>query len=91
MSLPKSIKFVGEGAFRDCAALKKVVFREGLLHMEDSVFENCEKLESVSIPSTVLYMGQRIFANCDEVVVKCKEGSLAHKYCIENGVQTELV
>lgn len=91
MTLPKTIKFVGEGAFRDCAALKKVVFREGLLHLEDSVFENCEKLESVSIPSTVLYMGQRIFANCDEVVVKCNEGSLAHKYCIENGVQTELV
>lgn len=50
VDVPKSIVYIGEGAFRDCHALKRVwtnSSKRNLITLGGSAFRNCKKLEYV--------------------------------------------
>ncbi len=91
INLPKSLKYVGESAFAECTQLKKLVLPEGVLHLDDKVFYGCNQLEEVYLPSTINQMGDDIFDNCDNLIVRCKKGSYAEKYCEKNGIHYQMV
>lgn len=52
--VPGGIHTVGEGAFKGCVSLKKVVLPRGLRRIMGDAFKGCRRLEEVGIPDGVL-------------------------------------
>lgn len=87
LNLPTSLKFIDDRAFAECNVLEKLILPEGVLHLGDEVFDGCTELTEVYLPATITEMGADVFANCDNLIVSCKKGSYAERYCEDNGVQ----
>ena len=65
VSIPDNVVTIGEGAFMNCPALKKIVIGNGVTSMGESVFENCDVLTDVTIGSGVVTIGDCSFYDCD--------------------------
>ena len=56
-AVPGKVHTIGEGAFKGCVSLKKVILPSGLLKILDGAFKGCRKLQEVLIPAGVSYIG----------------------------------
>ena len=50
VSVPSSVREIGEFAFADCEKLERVTLHEGLVSVENDVFNGCCCLKSIVIP-----------------------------------------
>ncbi|MCD7884658.1 MAG: leucine-rich repeat protein [Lachnospiraceae bacterium] len=64
VSLPTTLKSIGEGAFTGCYALAEIAIPEGVTEIQDGVFSHCTALVSVSLPSTLTSIGSMAFDSC---------------------------
>ena len=64
ITIPSSVKAIGDGAFQWCFRLIEVRLSEGLVKIENGVFSYCRSLQSIEIPSTVTAIGDSIFRGC---------------------------
>ncbi len=64
VSLPASVKYVGESAFEDCSALRSVSFSEGLEKIGAFAFYRCGALTSVSLPDSLSVILGGAFQSC---------------------------
>lgn len=64
IDIRKGIKEIGEYAFADRPALKKVMLPFTLTIIGDGAFANCLSLESITIPEKVEEIGENAFSNC---------------------------
>lgn len=64
LQVPEGICTVGEGAFKGCVSLKKVVLPRGLNCIMGDAFKGCRKLEEIIIPDGVSYIGRYAFHRC---------------------------
>ena len=55
---------IGEGAFRDCVFLEKIVLPEGVEVIGEQAFYNCSGLESAALPESLKNVGDLAFAYC---------------------------
>ncbi len=62
--LPRSLKVIGEGAFRDCKALVEVVFGDALVEIERDAFRGCGALKTAELPDSVAVIGACAFQSC---------------------------
>ena len=53
VSLPSTVKYIGDNAFYDCTGLKSVNIPNGVSSIGYSAFKNCSSLESLSLPASV--------------------------------------
>lgn len=78
VSLPSSLKTIGNSAFVGCyysgdnpyvadKGLKQVSIPESVTTIGGNAFQNCRALESVEIPSTVNNFGNRVFFSCPKL------------------------
>ena len=65
--VPEGIHTIGEGAFKGCVSLKKVILPRGLKYILRDAFKGCRKLEEVEIPDGVVYIGAYAFHRCHEL------------------------
>lgn len=63
VTIPGSVKYIGEAAFYKCQSLEKVVLSEGVTHIYDSAFEDCSALEEAVLPGSLTYIGEFAFVN----------------------------
>ncbi len=91
VSLPSSLTSIGGGAFYGCSSLTQVSIPSGVTSIGDDAFADCTNLSSVTVPESVTSIGDNAFGGCDNVTVKCKEGSAAHDYVLENSINYELI
>lgn len=63
-AVPGEVHTIGEGAFKGCVSLKKVILPPGLLRILDGAFKGCRKLQEVRIPTGVSYIGSYAFHRC---------------------------
>ena len=63
VTIPSSVKEIGEWAFSDCANLKEVILNEGLEKIGTGVFSNTN-IESITIPDSVEEIGESAFSGC---------------------------
>lgn len=49
--------------FRQCRAIKEVVFHEGVAGIPITMFTGCTKIETIKLPSTLKYVRKRAFEN----------------------------
>lgn len=64
IEVPEGIHTIGEGVFKGCVSLKKVVLPLGLRYIMQDAFKGCRKLEEVNIPDGVQYIGRYAFHRC---------------------------
>lgn len=53
ISIPDSVKSIGEGAFMNCAGITSVTLPDGLEQLGGRAFSYCSSLKSIEIPGTV--------------------------------------
>lgn len=80
ISLPKTISYIGESAFRNCFSLKSINLKD-LNELEiiyDKTFLNCKSLRSITLPSRIKTISSQAFAGCRQLKVIKNTSSLTH-------------
>lgn len=76
VSIPKTVKTIGEKAFWNCSELLSLSIPEGVTSIGNSAFINCSKVQYIDFPSTITSVGDGAFMDCHELVsVRFKPGS----------------
>ena len=90
--LPDDVTEIGDEAFRG-TFFGKVKLPEGVTRIGDYAFADCLCLQEIYIPGDVEYIGEGIFENVDlyDFTIYCIEGTNAHVYAMENGIQFKFV
>lgn len=76
-------------AFIQQYQLEQVVIPEGYTGMGFAVFQACVNLKEVTLPESLVEMYEGIFNGAPNVVLKVKEGSYAHTYAQQYGLNYE--
>lgn len=64
LQVPEGIHTIGEGAFKGCVSLMKVVLPQGLESIQGDAFKGCRRLEEVVFPAGLRYIGRYAFHRC---------------------------
>ena len=66
ISLPKTLEYIGKGAFYNCSELIEVngFDKTQVTKISDEAFYNCTCLTYISMPSTITSIGKYAFASC---------------------------
>lgn len=64
ISMPQSIKEIGESAFAGCSQLSHLSFPDSIKYLEICVCYGCEKLCSLHLPSGIQGIGRSAFNGC---------------------------
>ena len=69
ITIPASVTYIGEEAFKGCAKLKRIIIEErgADLIISDYAFRECTSLETINIPARVKEIGKYAFFNCDSL------------------------
>lgn len=97
VSVPSSVREIGELAFADCERLESVTLREGLTAIGDSAFTGCGSLKTVVIPDSVREISGFAFKNSGltepalsasgEKLFYCPETAAGEEYTVPEGVR----
>lgn len=67
VSLPKTLRIVGNGAFESCHNLQKINLPETVDSIGGDAFYYCTSLKSITIPSKVKVLGTRSISQCSNL------------------------
>lgn len=80
VSLPKSLRRIGEKAFNNCKLLEEIELPRSLYSLEASAFSGCETLKRIAIPRSITKISYGTFRDCKaltEVILHEKLTSIA--------------
>lgn len=63
VSIPNSVKSIGERAFQLCTSLSSINFPNSLTSIGECAFNSCHQLNSITIPKSVTNIGYAAFSN----------------------------
>lgn len=78
VTLPDSIKYIGNNAFSDCAEMKSISLPTGLEKIGNCAFAGCAALTAVEIPPTVKELGYGAFSDCTAITDVTIPGSISN-------------
>ena len=64
VSLPRSIRVIGEYAFSGCKKISSVSIGDGIRKIPEGLFCGCEKITDVELPSSIEIIGASSFREC---------------------------
>ncbi|MBP5735181.1 MAG: leucine-rich repeat domain-containing protein, partial [Candidatus Methanomethylophilaceae archaeon] len=76
VSIPSTVKTIGDKAFAYCVQLSEIEIPEGVTSIGANVFDWCMKLSDVSLPSTLETFGDKAFSGCRNLEEITIPGSL---------------
>ena len=88
ITLPKTVKVIGDNAFDSCVYLSKVEFKEGstIEKIGAFAFKGCSALEEIIIPDSVKNIGTCAFLDCNMLLIKAERANIPNGW--ENGWNT---
>ncbi len=87
ISIPESVKSIGEEAFWDCEDLKSIIIPSGVTVIDRYAFSGCTSLESITIPSGITIVGDYAFDGCSAL----KYNEYENAYYLGNDTNPYLV
>ena len=73
VTIPSSVKSIGDYAFESCSSMKQLNLSEGLEEIGEFAFVYCMRLHDVEIPDSVTSIGNGAFSDCGLASVKIPE------------------
>ena len=67
LTLPNSLRFIGENAFTGCYNLKKINFGNSITEIQRLAFHNCTSLTSITFPASLTRIGEKAFDYCSKL------------------------
>ena len=67
ITLPESVKTIGDYAFAQCYSLKTIIIPDGVTSIGQYAFQSCDAVTTVTIGSGVKSIGSSAFYNCYEI------------------------
>ena len=67
ITIPNTVREIGEDAFGRCENLQSVKLNNGLKKIDDGAFAGCRKLKKVTIPKMVTEIGDSAFCGCENL------------------------
>ncbi len=67
VTIPSSVKYIGDSAFYDCNKLKQITLPNSITEIVAGTFIGCDSLKTITIPASVRKIGKYAFANCREL------------------------
>lgn len=67
VTVPASVKSIGDGAFRECKNLNSVTVSEGVTAIGGNAFRGCTALKSITLPAGIEQIGAGAFMDCNEL------------------------
>lgn len=67
VTVPNSLKVIGQNAFSSCRGLENFYFPDGLERIGDGAFFGCHSLESIWLPDSLYYLGDSAFEGCSNL------------------------
>lgn len=64
LTIPKTVKTIGQYAFAGCNSLKTVNLPSTITEIPSGAFDACSSLTEITIPEGVVSIGELAFANC---------------------------
>ena len=75
VTVPKTVKEIGEETFFECDSLREVVLDQGLEIIGSYAFYRCKELEKIDIPDTVKEIGEGAWKDCEKLTeIKLPDG-----------------
>lgn len=63
LSIPDSVTYIGEKAFKCCAGLSSVTIPDSVTYMGSEAFSECENLKDVKLSSNLTEIEEQVFSN----------------------------
>ena len=67
ITIPSSVKSIGDSAFHSCKALETVTIGDSVTIIGEEAFHYCRNLASITIPYNITTIGELAFASCDSL------------------------
>ncbi len=67
ITIPESVKYIGNNAFDGCARLKTVTFGNNVEIIGESAFSDCTRLTSIVLPKNLKTIKYNAFGRCENV------------------------
>lgn len=67
VSLPSTLKEIGDEAFEGCISLTSIVIPHGVDNIPRRAFAGCSDLETINLPSSLSRIEKEAFCDCDEL------------------------
>lgn len=67
VSLPNTIKGMGESCFAGCSKLSSIKLPSQLAELKANTFQNCSALEEISLGKQISSLGDNCFQNCSKL------------------------
>ncbi|MBQ2932336.1 MAG: leucine-rich repeat domain-containing protein, partial [Clostridia bacterium] len=78
ISLPSTLKTIGDNAFTGCSSLTSITLPEGVKIIDDYAFSECSSLLEITLSKTVEHIGFKVFNDCPSLTnIYVKSGSKA--------------
>ncbi len=91
INIPAGVTDISDNTFEFCHNLEIVDLPNTILSIGNGAFQGCESLRKLFIPDSVKQIADDAFKQCIYLTVKCYEKSYAHKFCMDNGIKTEVI
>ncbi len=86
VSLPSTLKTIGEGVFAQCCNMSAITLPEGLTSIGGGAFAKCRDL-NITIPDSVTTISGNIFGNTVNITVYANSNSYARKYANQRRIK----
>ncbi len=83
----RPVETIARSAFNRCTALESVTIPDGCKRICTYAFRTCKSLRQIYIPDSVETIEPDAFLEAPGVVIRCKRGSAAERYAIENSIK----
>ena len=87
----KAVTRIGIKAFKDCDTLTDVTIGNNVTTIGIGAFMGCSSLKTITISNKMTKIEPFAFYKCKNLTIRCKAGSYALVYALENGIKYEKI